>query len=107
VDLNQLDANDWRRTNPRFAAENFEKNAQLEQFKALADRKGCTSGQLALAWLYAQGDDVFPIPGTKSAVRLEENAGATFVRLTKEEADEVAEVVNPGAGARYGYSYKK
>jgi aryl-alcohol dehydrogenase-like predicted oxidoreductase len=55
VDINQLDANDWRRTTPRFAAENFEQNAQLEQFKVAAEKKGCTPGQLALAWLYAQG----------------------------------------------------
>jgi aryl-alcohol dehydrogenase-like predicted oxidoreductase len=50
-----LDPQDWRRTNPRFEAENFEKNSQLGKFKALADKKGCTPGQLALAWLYAQG----------------------------------------------------
>lgn len=107
VDINQLDENDWRRTNPRFAEENFAKNAQLESFKAIAEKKGCTAGQLALAWLYAQGEDVFPIPGTKSAERVEENVGAFFVKLTKEEAEEVCNVVAPGQGSRYAHSYKK
>lgn len=96
-----LPEGDWRRSAPRFAAaaaENFEKAAAL---KALAARKGCTSAQLALAWLLSRGPDVFPIPGTKSAVRAVENARAATVELTPAEAAEVEAAVPEATGDRY------
>lgn len=85
---------DFRRNVPRFSPENFEKNLVLvDRFKALADKKGCTPGQLALAWLLAQGDDIIPIPGTKKLKYLEENFGSLKVHLTKEEVQEIREEV--------------
>jgi aryl-alcohol dehydrogenase-like predicted oxidoreductase len=66
-----------------------------------AKKKGCTPAQLALAWLHAQGEDIFPIPGTKSPMRVEENLCALNVVLTAEEAVELADIVEKGTGARY------
>ena len=87
---------DFRRHNPRFQGENFTRNLQLvDRVKELADEKGCTPAQLALAWLLAQGDDVAPIPGTKKRARLEENLGALDVELTADDLarlDELAPV---------------
>ena len=72
-----LAADDYRRFSPRFQGENFAKNLQLvRRVEAIAREKGCTSGQLALAWVLARGDDVVPIPGTKRRAYLEENAAA-------------------------------
>lgn len=65
----------------------------LEKVKQLADRKGCSLGQLALAWVHHQGDDVFPIPGTKQIRNLEENIAAFHVKLSKEELDEIDQAV--------------
>lgn len=86
---------DWRRKHmPRFSAENFPKNLELvDKLAAMARRKGCTAGQLALAWLLAQGDDVVPIPGTKKVGFLEENLGALGVRLGDGEVGEIREAV--------------
>lgn len=95
---------DYRRTSPRFAGENFAKNLALAQkLTTLAKDKGCTSGQLALAWLLAFGDGVIPIPGTKRVARLEENAGAVDVRLSPEEANEISAIFPPdvASGGRY------
>jgi len=97
-------AGDYRRTNPRFQGENFARNlALVEKVKALADEKGCTPAQLALAWVLAQGPHIVPIPGTRRIRNLEENLGALEVRL--EDADlEAIEAVFPAgtaAGARY------
>jgi aryl-alcohol dehydrogenase-like predicted oxidoreductase len=80
------DEGDLRSTNfPRFSPENIEANAQLVQkFKALADKKGSPSAQLALAWLLKQGNDIIPIPGTKKIEYLEENWGAFIVTPTTE-----------------------
>ncbi|KFM28280.1 Aldo-keto reductase yakc [NADP(+)] [Auxenochlorella protothecoides] len=89
---------------PRFQGENFAKNLALaEALRGVAGRKGVTPGQLALAWLLAQGDDVVPIPGTKSVKYLEQNVAAAGVRLTREELDEVEAAVPAGAaaGGRY------
>lgn len=74
---------------PRFMEANRDKNAQLvSQFKALAEKKGCTAPQLAIAWLLKQGHDIFPIPGTKKLKYLEENWAALDVQLTdKDEAE--------------------
>lgn len=98
--LDELGHDDWRRTQPRFSAENFAKNVQSAFFD-FAKKKGCTPAQLALAWLHAQGEDIFPIPGTKSPSRVEENLGAFRVVLSAQEAVELADIVEKGTGARY------
>jgi aryl-alcohol dehydrogenase-like predicted oxidoreductase len=95
---------DFRRHNPRFQGENFTRNLQLvDRVKELADEKGCTPAQLALAWLLAQGDDVAPIPGTKRRARLEENLGAAEVQLTTDDLARLDELAPVGvtAGDRY------
>ena len=95
---------DFRRISPRFQGENFAKNLELvEQVKAIATEKGITAGQLALAWLLAQGDDIVPIPGTKRRKYLEENIGAATVTLTAEDIHRINAVAPQGiaAGDRY------
>ena len=95
---------DFRRTNPRFQGENFARNLQLvKQVEMLAVEKGCTSAQLALAWVLAQGQDIVPIPGTRRRERLDENIGALDVRLSQEELDSIDRIFPPEAvaGARY------
>ena len=85
-----LEADDYRRFSPRFQGENFSKNLLLvDRIKEIAKQKGCTSSQLALAWVIAQGDNIFPIPGTKKIKYLEENAGAIDIQLTSEELAEI------------------
>ena len=92
--IDDFDTNDFRRSIPRFSAENFGKNLQLvEVLKGIAGKKGCTPGQLSLAWLMHQGPDIFPIPGTKKVKYLEENIGAMGVRLTVEEEKVIREAV--------------
>jgi aryl-alcohol dehydrogenase-like predicted oxidoreductase len=81
-----FDATDYRRFSPRFQGDNFEKNLQLvNKIIEIAEQKGCTPSQLALAWVMAQGDFLFPIPGTKRIKYLEENAGSVNVVFTIEE----------------------
>ena len=95
---------DFRRLSPRFSEENFPKNLKLvEEISAIAKKKGCTSSQLTLAWLMAQGEDVIPIPGTKKIKYLEENLGALEVKLTEEEEREIRKVVDAAEvhGERY------
>ncbi|WP_322013868.1 aldo/keto reductase [Paraburkholderia sp. J12] len=95
---------DIRRTMPRFQPGNFEHNrALVELIASWAKRKSCTPGQLALAWVLAQGDDVVPIPGTKRRAYLEENIAAKQVVLTRAEADEISALLPPGSaqGLRY------
>lgn len=95
---------DYRRTNPRFTGENFTKNlAIVEKVKQFAADKGCTAGQLALAWVLAKGDDIVPIPGTKRVKYLEENAGAADVTLSASEVAEIDAVfpADSAAGSRY------
>jgi aryl-alcohol dehydrogenase-like predicted oxidoreductase len=90
--LDDLPENDWRRTNPRFQEQALQENVRLADIVSeLAERRGVTPAQLAIAWVLAKGEDIVPIPGTKSPRRLEENAGATDVRLS---ADDVAELDN-------------
>ncbi len=99
-----LAADDYRRSSPRFQGENFYKNLQLvERVKEIAAEKGVTPCQLALAWLLAQGDDIVPIPGTKRRVYLEENVAATNITLTQAEIDRIDQVApkNIAAGDRY------
>ena len=102
---------DFRRHSPRFQGENFQRNLDLvAAVQRLADQKGCSAGQLALAWVMAQGDDVVPIPGTKRRAYLEENVAAADVELTDDDRRALGEIAPPGvaAGGRYpqsGYSY--
>jgi len=99
-----LPADDYRRNSPRFQGENFQKNLHLiAQIRQLAREKGCTSAQLALAWVLAQGDDVVPIPGTKKREYLEDNVGAVDVELTREDLWRIEKVFPSGAasGQRY------
>jgi aryl-alcohol dehydrogenase-like predicted oxidoreductase len=99
--LDDLDENDFRRRNPRFQAGNFERNLELvERVKAIADEKGVTPGQVALAWVHSRGDDIVPIPGTKRRKYLEENAAAAELDLGTEEFQRLEEVF-PTAGDRY------
>ena len=100
----QFAENDFRRIAPRFAGDNFDHNlALVEQVKTLAAQKGCTPGQVALAWLLAQGPDILPIPGTKRIKYLEENVGAAVVALTEAEVKALSDALPPGvaAGDRY------
>lgn len=102
--LEDLAADDWRRTSPRFEGGNFAKNLQvLEQIKAIAAEKGCTPSQLALAWVLAQGEELVPIPGTSSPARLEENLAAASISLSRKELARIEAVAPQGAiaGARY------
>jgi aryl-alcohol dehydrogenase-like predicted oxidoreductase len=95
-----LAADDYRRFAPRFQGENFARNLDLvERVGALARDKGCTPGQLALAWVLAQGRDVVPIPGTKRRAYLEENVGALAVQLTADDLRRLDEVAPRGAAA--------
>lgn len=99
-----LAADDFRRHNPRFQGENFQRNLDVvAKVRELAEDKGVTPGQLALAWVLAQGDDVAPIPGTKRVAYLEENVGAAAVELTAQDlADIDAAAPKDGfAGDRY------
>ena len=103
--LDDLADNDWRRSMPRFEQENFGRNLELvERIKALAARKGCSTAQLALAWVLAQGDDIVPIPGTKRRRYLEENIGALDVHLAPDELAEIDAILPAGAAAGSRYS---
>jgi aryl-alcohol dehydrogenase-like predicted oxidoreductase len=99
-----LEESDFRRRNPRFQGENFERNLELvESVREIAEEKGVTSAQLALAWVLAQGEDIVPIPGTKRRDRLEENVAALDVDLNKDDLDRIESAFPKGAtaGARY------
>ena len=88
--LEDLDASDWRRTNPRFGEKALQANLRLvDTVKELASKKGATPAQLALAWVLAQGNDLVPIPGTKRVRYLEENMGALNVKLTESDLKEI------------------
>lgn len=104
---NDLAVDDWRRTNPRFQGENFQANLRLvDHVKELADQKGVTAGQLALAWVLGRGEDIIAIPGTTRPERLEENLGAMQVRLTDAERDRLDQIApsQVTAGDRYAAS---
>ena len=105
TNLDDLADDDWRRSMPRFEQENFRRNMELvERIKALAARKGCSTAQLALAWVLAQGDDIVPIPGTKRRRYLEENIGALDVQLSPKELAEIDTILPAGAAAGSRYS---
>jgi aryl-alcohol dehydrogenase-like predicted oxidoreductase len=95
---------DFRKFHPRFQGENFEKNLQLvREVEVMANEKGCTTAQLALAWVLAQGEDVVPIPGTKHIRYLDENIGALEVKLTDEDLNRLDQILPPGAAAGQRY----
>ena len=102
--LDDLPEDDWRRSNPRFQEDALRENLSLaDRVTELADRHGVTPAQLALAWVFAKGDDIVPIPGTKSPRRLEENAAALDVTLSEDEVTELDDAISPEAvrGTRY------
>lgn len=95
-----LDAKDYRRMTPRFQGENFQRNlGLLSEVESLAAEKGIKPGQLALAWVLAQGIDIVPIPGTKRRVYLEENVGAVDVKLSNAEIEKLSNAIPRGAAA--------
>jgi len=103
--VEDLPADDWRRNNPRFQGENFQRNLDLvRSIEEMARAKSCTPAQLALAWLLSRGKDIVPIPGTKQRARLEENARALDVRLTPEELQRIDAVAPIGAAAGDRYA---
>jgi aryl-alcohol dehydrogenase-like predicted oxidoreductase len=103
-DQKNLSDGDTRRRHPRFAAENLASNiALVDRIAAIARRKGSTSGQLVLAWLLAQGNDIVPIPGTKRKERLLENIGALSVDLTADDRAQIASAIPVGAAAGLRY----
>jgi aryl-alcohol dehydrogenase-like predicted oxidoreductase len=99
-----LAPDDFRRSNPRFHGENFQKNLELvSEVEQMARAKGCTAAQLALAWVLAQDEHIVPIPGTRHIERLEENVAATEISLTKDELERLEAIAPKGtaAGSRY------
>lgn len=104
-DPSELDEGDYRRSNPRFTGGNLEANQRLAaKIRELAQEKGITSGQLALAWVLSRGDDVVPIPGTKRVAYLEENWAATGVRLDDDDIARLDAELPRAAGDRYDRS---
>ncbi|WP_371579537.1 aldo/keto reductase [Streptomyces sp. NBC_01314] len=98
---------DWRKTNPRFMGENFQRNLRVaDEVKAVADEVGATPAQVALAWLLAQGDDIAPIPGTKRVERVEENTAADGIELS---AEQIAKLDNltPASGDSHNEAGKR
>jgi aryl-alcohol dehydrogenase-like predicted oxidoreductase len=102
--IDDLPADDFRRTSPRFQDENFRKNLELvKEIEEMAAAKGCTPSQLALAWVLAQGNDIVPIPGTKRVKYLDDNLGAVNIDLTGNDLAEIDAILPAGAatGPRY------
>jgi aryl-alcohol dehydrogenase-like predicted oxidoreductase len=96
--VDDLDDNDWRKTNPRFTGENFQRNLAIaDEVRGVAAEAGATPAQIALAWLLAKGNDIAPIPGTKRVDRLEENAAADDIQLTPEQIGKL-DNLTPAAG---------
>jgi aryl-alcohol dehydrogenase-like predicted oxidoreductase len=99
-----FEPDDWRRHNPRFQGENFEKNLELvARIEQLARERGATASQLALAWLLSRGSDVVPIPGTTKRARVEENAAAAEMRLSPADLAQLDEIAPKGAAAGERY----
>lgn len=104
TDQSQLAKNDFRHTLPRLQGKHWENNKNLaREFGEMANSKGCTAAQLALAWVLAQGDDIIPIPGTKRKKYLEENAAAADITLTEEDLEKIEALTRkyPDVGQRY------
>jgi aryl-alcohol dehydrogenase-like predicted oxidoreductase len=105
-----LENDDYRRFSPRFMGENFDKNIELvNKIESIAKEKNCTPAQLALAWVMAQGDHIFPIPGTKRVKYLEENVKAVEVHLSQKDLEQIEEVFpkDAVAGTRYPEAFMK
>jgi aryl-alcohol dehydrogenase-like predicted oxidoreductase len=103
--VEDLPEDDFRRVNPRFEGENFDRNLELvERVEEIAEEKGVTAGQLALAWVLAQGEEIVPIPGTKHVSYLEQNVAAVEIELTGEELRRIDEVAPAGAAAGERYA---
>jgi aryl-alcohol dehydrogenase-like predicted oxidoreductase len=101
----ELSDDDFRRNHPRLQGENFERNSALAQrVRELAEEKGCTPAQLALAWVLSHGEDVVPIPGTKRRTYLEQNAAASEITLTDDELGRLDDAFPPGAAAGPRYA---
>jgi len=101
---------DFRKFAPRFNAENFPKNLKLvDELKVVADSKGCTPGQLVLAFLMAQGDDIIPIPGTTRVKNFDENMGSLKVNITKEDNEKIRKGISAAEvhGIRYPEAFAK
>ena len=102
--VDDLSEDDWRRTNPRFQEEALRHNIELaDRVRALADERGVTPAQLALAWVHAKGNDIVPIPGTKRPDRLEENVAAAEIQLSDEDVAALDQALPAGSavGGRY------
>ncbi|KAI8908556.1 aldo/keto reductase [Gorgonomyces haynaldii] len=100
--LDDLPADDWRRNNPRFTQEHFDKNLEIvKAIEKIASQKGVTPSQLSLAWVMAQGPDFIPIPGTKKIKYLEENWKSVNVKLTEEDVKLVRDLVSQVHGSQY------
>ena len=96
---------DFRRNHPRFQGENFDRNIELvREVGKLAEEKGCTTAQLALAWVLALGEDIVPIPGTKHVRYLDHNIGALEVALSRDDLDRLDAILPPGAAAGERYA---
>jgi len=96
-----FDDDDWRKTNPRFTGENFQRNLRIvAEVEAVAAEAGATPAQIALAWLLARGDDIAPIPGTKRVARVEENTAADRIELSAEQVERLNNLT-PAAGERH------
>jgi aryl-alcohol dehydrogenase-like predicted oxidoreductase len=92
---------DWRKTNPRFSGDNFQRNLRIvDEVQAVAAEAGATPAQIALAWLLAQGDDIAPIPGTRRVARVEENTAADGIELTPGQVERL-NGLTPAAGDRH------
>jgi aryl-alcohol dehydrogenase-like predicted oxidoreductase len=108
--FDDLAEDDYRRNSPRFQGDNFQKNLELvKRLEELAQSRGATASQLALAWVLAQGNDLAPIPGTKRRKYLEENVAAADLQLSPQEIQEIGDVVPPEeiAGERYSEATMK
>lgn len=102
--FDDLEEDDFRRSSPRFMGENFQKNLDLvKKIESIAKEKGCTSGELALAWVMAQGEEIFPIPGTRRIKHLEENVKAINIHLSQEDIKQIEAVFpkDAASGTRY------
>jgi aryl-alcohol dehydrogenase-like predicted oxidoreductase len=100
--VDQFAANDYRRTSPRFLEDNFQQNLRIvKEVEDVARESGATPAQVAIAWLLAQGEDIVPIPGTKSLSRLEEDVAAVDLHLSPDQLTRL-EGLQPAAGERYG-----
>ena len=97
----ELADDDWRKTNPRFTGENFQRDLRIvDEVEAVAAELEATQAQIALAWLLAQGDDIAPIPGTKRVSRVEENTAADGIVLSREQVERLNELA-PATGERH------